>query len=149
MKEYLFLRGKTVSGFTLLEILIVIALLAVIAVGAVLAINPAKRIRQAQDSRVKKDIAEISTALEAYYTRNLYYPNNLSVLASNGDLKTISSPPTGGSYSISTNPGVCTSETKDCEAAVSFPLADPASPGGLWCWRSINGSASEAASCLP
>lgn len=132
-----------------MEILIVIAVLAVIAVGAVLAINPAKRIRQAQDSRVKKDIDEIAVALTAYYTRNLYYPNDLSVLASNGDLKTISSAPAGGSYSISTNPEVCTSGTKDCEAAVGFPLADPASPEGLWCWRSVNGSAGEAQACIP
>lgn len=137
------------AGFTLIEILVVLAVLSVIAVGAVIVINPAKRIRQAQDARVKKDISEIASGLDAYYTKYRFYANDLSVLTDNQDLKTVPVPPVAGNYSVSTNPEVCTPESLNCRAAISFPLQDPALSGNLWCWRSQTGSFSEVQSCLP
>jgi len=71
MKSAHFIRrslGIGGKGFTLVELLIVIAIIGVLAVVVLVAINPAEKLRQARDSGRKSDISQIATALEAYYT---------------------------------------------------------------------------------
>lgn len=51
------------KGFTLLELLIVIAILAVLASVTVIVINPAELLARARDSQRMGDIAAINTAL--------------------------------------------------------------------------------------
>lgn len=134
------------KGFTLLELLIVIALIAVLATGAVMAINPAKRVRQANDTRIKTDISQIATALESYFTTNRIYPQSLGNLVPH-ELKSIPLPPAGDTYNYSRT-AVCSELS--CGSSLSYPLEDPAIQGGLWCWRSISGQAVETASgCSP
>lgn len=59
---------KTQKGFTLLELLIVIAILAVLATVAVLVINPAEYLRQARDSQRVGDLAALKGAIDLYLT---------------------------------------------------------------------------------
>lgn len=54
------------KGFTLLELLIVIAILAVLATVAVLVINPVEYLRQARDSQRINDLAAVKGALDLY-----------------------------------------------------------------------------------
>jgi prepilin-type N-terminal cleavage/methylation domain-containing protein len=54
------------KGFTLLELLIVIAILAVLATVAVLVINPVEYLRQARDSQRINDLAALKGALDLY-----------------------------------------------------------------------------------
>ncbi len=54
------------KGFTLLELLIVIAILAVLATVAVLVINPVEYLRQARDSQRMNDLAAVKGALDLY-----------------------------------------------------------------------------------
>lgn len=60
--------NKTQKGFTLLELLIVIAILAVLATVAVLVINPAEYLRQARDSQRIGDLAALKGATDLILT---------------------------------------------------------------------------------
>ncbi len=58
------------KGFTLVELLIVIAILVVLAVGVVLVLNPAELLRQSRDSTRLSDLAAIQSAL-ALWTQDV------------------------------------------------------------------------------
>ena len=62
------------SGFTLVELLIVIALIGVLAAALVATLNPIEQVNKARDSRFKNDAAELLAALERYYASTQAYP---------------------------------------------------------------------------
>ncbi len=62
------------SGFTLVELLIVIALISVLAVALVATLNPVEQINKARDARYKNDAAELLAAIERNYASTLSYP---------------------------------------------------------------------------
>ncbi len=54
------------SGFTLVELLIVIAILGILAAGLLLAIDPADKIKQANDQNVMNSVREYANRAEQY-----------------------------------------------------------------------------------
>ncbi len=68
MKKILSLR----KGFTLIEMLIVVAIIGILASVVVIGIGPAQQ--RARDSRRASDLKQIQTALELYYNKNGAYP---------------------------------------------------------------------------
>ena len=62
------LRGR--SGFTLVEMLMVVAIIAVLAITVFSAINPSKRIKNAKDDRRLVDIDSLLTAVHSYTIDN-------------------------------------------------------------------------------
>lgn len=62
------------AGFTLVELLIVIALIAILSVAVLATINPIEQSNKAKDSTVQNDAAEVMNALERYYTVKNTYP---------------------------------------------------------------------------
>ena len=62
------------SGFTLVELLIVIALIAILSVAVLATINPIEQSNKAKDATVQNDAAEVMNALERYYTVKNTYP---------------------------------------------------------------------------
>ncbi|MDP3956366.1 MAG: type II secretion system protein [bacterium] len=56
------------KGFTLLELLIVIAILAILAVATLLVLNPVELLRQARDTQRVTDIGTLNSALSLYLT---------------------------------------------------------------------------------
>lgn len=65
------------TGFTLVELLIVIALIAVLSVAVLATINPIEQTNKARDAKFKNDAAEVLGALERYYASQNAYPWNL------------------------------------------------------------------------
>jgi len=63
-----------VNAFTLVELLIVIALIAILSVAVLATINPIEQSNKARDARVQNDAAEIMNAYERYYASNSKYP---------------------------------------------------------------------------
>jgi len=61
-------------GFTLVELLIVIALIGVLAAALIATLNPVEQINKARDSRFKNDAAELLAALERNYASTQSYP---------------------------------------------------------------------------
>ena len=65
---------KFQAGFTLVELLIVIALIAILSVAVLATINPIEQANKARDSRVQNDAAEVMNSYERYYASLQYYP---------------------------------------------------------------------------
>jgi len=100
------------KGFTLVELIIAMAILSVMVVILVGILNPVALINRARDTRRKKDLRRISISFEDYYNDNGCYPSALKVsnliLKSNCGSKTIFNPwlapwpcdPDGDAYQI-------------------------------------------------
>lgn len=68
------------SGFTLVELLIVIALIAILSVAVLATINPIEQTNKARDAKFKNDAAEVLSAYERYFASQNAYPwNSLSL----------------------------------------------------------------------
>lgn len=65
---------KEMKGFTLVELLIVIALIAILSVAVLATINPIEQANKANDSTVQNDAAEVMNAYERYYASQQAYP---------------------------------------------------------------------------
>lgn len=59
-------------GFTLIEMLIVVAIIGILAGGLLVGLGPVQR--QGRDSRRISDLRQVQTALELYYNKCGYYP---------------------------------------------------------------------------
>jgi prepilin-type N-terminal cleavage/methylation domain-containing protein len=62
------------QGFTLVELLIVIALLGVIATIVIAAINPIEQANKARDAGYKNDASELVSAIQRYYASQSNFP---------------------------------------------------------------------------
>ncbi len=62
------------SGFTLVELLIVIGLLGAIALIVISAINPIEQANKARDARFKADASQMISAIERYYASHSQFP---------------------------------------------------------------------------
>lgn len=72
MKKY------NTKGFTLIEVLLVIAILAILAAVVIIAINPAKQLGEARDAQRRNDVRAIVDALQQYSIDNRgEYPDTI------------------------------------------------------------------------
>jgi prepilin-type N-terminal cleavage/methylation domain-containing protein len=65
-----FYQSLAWSGFTLIEILLTVAIIGILSTVVLVAINPSQRVQAAYDSQHKADIAQVRNSLEAYATAN-------------------------------------------------------------------------------
>ena len=72
------IKFKYYKGFTLLEILLVIAILGILALMILVAIRPNMQLSQVTNARRNADINTIYSALEQYFSDNLKYPAGLT-----------------------------------------------------------------------
>ena len=64
------LKIQNYSGFTLIELIIVIAILGVLATTLLMAVNPTDQYAKAIDAKRKSELSSIQKALESYYQDN-------------------------------------------------------------------------------
>lgn len=62
------------KGFTLVELLIVIALIGVLAVAVLAAINPLEQLNRARDTGMESDASQLLAAIDRYYATQEEFP---------------------------------------------------------------------------
>lgn len=65
---------KTQAGFTMIELLIVIAILGILAVAVLSAINPVEQINRGRDTGSRSDAEQLLSAIDRYNAFAGYYP---------------------------------------------------------------------------
>jgi len=74
MKKLLKAMPADRQGFTMIELLIVIAVLGILAVAVLSAINPIEQINRSRDTGSRSDAEQLVSAIDRYYTAKGYYP---------------------------------------------------------------------------
>ena len=111
------------AGFTLVELLVVIAVLGILSVGLIVTINPIDKLNSASDSRVLGDIGALARASESYATaRNGFYPSSIASLVTAGELKVAPTAPSGYAYTYTALPAACTAGTTCTSITITAPL---------------------------
>ncbi len=64
------------KGFTLVELIVVIAIIGLMATATLAVLNPFSQFQKSTDARVKSDLSQIQKALETYYEDHNGYPAN-------------------------------------------------------------------------
>ena len=65
---------KKYSGFTIVELMIVVAILVVLGLLAIITLNPRAQLNKAYDAHRRQDLIKIQTAIEGYYADKGHYP---------------------------------------------------------------------------
>lgn len=68
------IKREKISGFTLIELVIVIGILGVLVAVVISVLNPKRYLQKGRDTRRQSDLKMIQAALEAYYSQNNAYP---------------------------------------------------------------------------
>ena len=67
------------SGFTLIEVLVVVSLIAVLALMTLMILNPSKQRGKLYDIKRKRDLNQIKNVYELFYAKKLRFPTGAEV----------------------------------------------------------------------
>jgi len=109
------LHVRSQSGFTLVELLIVLALISILAAMAV--VQYRNGVRHAQESVLRTDLFRMRDAIDQYYADKNKYPASLDTLVSDGYMRKIPEDPITQSAD--------TWQTVPAEPDPSNPSAEP------------------------
>lgn len=119
--RFLTARIKRSAAFTLIELIVVMAILGILLTGLIVVINPSDNIHKASDTVVQNDITQIARGAEAYSVAHSFYPATPSDLVPI-EVRSVPMSPSGYSpYSyVATNAsgGSCTTAASDCTKVV-------------------------------
>ena len=74
MFKHLLKKFRQVAGFTMIELLIVIAILGILAVAVLSAIDPVEQINRGRDTGTRSDAEQLFSAIDRFYAFRGYYP---------------------------------------------------------------------------
>jgi len=87
MKKMYSMKNKKEGGFTLLELLIVIAIIAILSVALVIVLNPSETLKKSRDAQRISDLSTLKTAIGLYMTS--VSPAYIGGVADNGFCKVL------------------------------------------------------------
>lgn len=116
------------NGFTLVELLVVVAIIGILSGMVLVAMNAGDYFKRGRDSRRLSDLGHVQTALELYFADYDRYPGDLT----DSNLPALPEDPAGGSYDY------CVDATfmnyQICAGMETSPLPDACQPpGALGC----------------
>lgn len=79
-------------GFTMIELLIVIAVLGILAVAVLSAINPIELMNRGRDTGSKSDVEQVASAVDRHYTARGYFPWMSNAASTNVSTATVAIP---------------------------------------------------------
>ena len=81
------------SGFTLLEILLVVGIISILAGIVIVAVNPVKQLNAVRNAQRMSDMKQINSAISQYYIKNFEYPagitSTITEICDTGELSTL------------------------------------------------------------
>jgi prepilin-type N-terminal cleavage/methylation domain-containing protein len=86
IRKFISYGNGVTGGFTMIELLIVIAILGILAVAVLSAINPIEQINRGRDTGSRSDAEQLLTAIDRYNAFQGYYPWMIGVTDPNGTL---------------------------------------------------------------
>lgn len=81
MLKFTSLKNKRQSGFTLIEVLLVVAIIAILAGIVIIAINPSKQLGDARNAQRSEDVANIINGTYQYAVDNNNIPTTITTTA--------------------------------------------------------------------
>ncbi len=96
-------KVKKQLGFTLIEVIVVIALLAILATIVLVAINPAQNSADARNTKRRADVLQILNAVNQYYVANGSFPIGMPAAGAAAVEIKYSSPVVAGDGNICSN----------------------------------------------
>lgn len=124
------------KAFTLVELLVVIAVFGALSGVILISINPVEKLAQSNDTKVVTDVGQISSGVMLYVAGRGYFPAATSDFAGAGlQMESMPVPPTGygASYTYAattTAGGACTTAAKNCTRATLAGQLKSAKYGG-------------------
>jgi prepilin-type N-terminal cleavage/methylation domain-containing protein len=119
---------KKLSGFTLVELLVVVAVVGVLSGLVIVVLDPAHFRNQAQDSRRISDLGNIQATLELSFADDNQYPTVAEFAA-----LSVPSDPDGGSYEYCVDDATTPMNYQICaDMEITPHPSDCQNPNGTW-----------------
>jgi general secretion pathway protein G len=119
-------RRKRQSGFTLIELIVVVTIIGILAAVAVSNVKWAQT--KARESALRHDLFEMRKSIDDYYADNQKYPESLQTLAEKKYLRAVPKDPITGKADweeVQNSPG----DSSDAASVPTDPDAAAAAPG--------------------
>lgn len=134
----------TRRGFTLVELLVVIAMIGILTSIAIGILNPGAQLAKGNDSRRKSDLAQISKAIEQYYSDHGRYPGysvNYQIVDDDASVGSIA---WGGSWP----PSYMDVVPKDPVSSKSYVYYSDSNGQSYWLYASLDRAVQDSQHCM-
>ncbi len=129
MSHSLFMKRN--SGFTLMELLIVIGVLGILAAGLLAAIDPFEQLKKARDSNYRSGAIELLSSVQRYYANHGYFPWRNTAVTGAGTCTTDTATVLANSSNTASSSATVITVGANQEAEIASCLTDLVSDGEL------------------